>query len=182
MFTGSAWAIGAIIGIFLGMCYSPVVAITDQVYRKAFEQAKADLASAVARRAKAQEEAIAALEDSLQLRRTVAALAAVCGEDVEDSMGLTEAVRMVFQTRESWLLVKDVKEQVESLGVSLAGLKNPDASMMSVLNRLVTAKELITGSKKYKHAVTGNIADYKVWKAKSKTESDTPLTEDDIPF
>ena len=91
--------------------------MTDKVYRQAFEQAKTDLARAVDRKEAAQREAEAAQNESLQLRRTVTALAALCGEDVEDSMGLTEAVRALFKGRSGVYTLRQVKEQVEALGV-----------------------------------------------------------------
>jgi hypothetical protein len=153
--------------------------MTDKVYRQAFEQAKADLARAVARTTAAEKAAVTARDEAIHLRRTVAALAVLCGEDVEDSMGLTEAVRVVFQSRDLWITLKDLKEQVEALGVSLADLKNPDASVLSVLNRLVAAGEIYAGTRK---AAAGQAA-VRFWKpAAKKAEQEKSSADDDIPF
>ena len=150
--------------------------MTEKTYRQAFEQAKKDLAYAMARKTKAVSEARTADEESIQLRRAVTALAMLCGENVEDSMGLTEAVRTVAQSKHFWTL-KTFKEQVEGLGVSLGDLKNPDASVLSVLNRLVAAKEFM--------ASTGRLgsppADVKIWRKVSSRPTEV-ITDDDIPF
>jgi len=155
--------------------------MTDEIYRKAFEQAKADLEKSMERRKRAESEAFAAFSESTQLRRTVAALAALCGENVEDSMGLTEAVRTVFRmTNAAWLSVKDMKAHVEALGVGLSDLKNAEASVMSVLNRLTTAGELQASQKREK-TVAGQIVQVKVWKSAQAAEAET-TADDEIPF
>ena len=156
--------------------------MTEKTYRQAFEQAKKDLADAMARKAKAASEARTADEESIQLRRAVTALAMLCGENVEDSMGLTEAVRTLAPSKYFWTL-KSFKDQIEGLGVSLGDLKNPDASVLSVLNRLVAAKEFIT-----KIGRTGTPpADVRIWRKVSSrptgvTTDDVIPFDDDIPF
>ena len=70
--------------------------MTKDMYREAFERAKADLADAQVREKRAAAEMKQAQYDSIHLRRAVTALAALCGENVEDSIGLTEAIRLVF--------------------------------------------------------------------------------------
>ncbi len=137
--------------------------MTDQIYRKAFEQAKADMARAAERKQAAQSEVDAAHNEVIQLRRTVTALAALCGENVEDSMGLTEAVRTIMKSRSDFVSLNGIKEQVEAIGVSLSDLKNPDASVMSVLSRLVASNELELGTKKVR-TQAGNAAEVKAWK------------------
>src|SRR5262245_46977471 len=97
-------------------------------YRQAFEKARTDLREAIDREKRAAAEMKQSQEDIVHLRRAVTALAALCGENIEDSMGLTEAIRTIMPTKH-WLLLKAIKEQVERLGVSLADLKNPDASV-----------------------------------------------------
>ena len=150
--------------------------MTEKTYRQAFEQAKKDLADAMARKTKAASQARTADEESIQLRRAVTALAMLCGENVEDSMGLTEAVRTAAPSKHYWTL-KTFKEQVEWLGVSLGDLKNPDASVLSVLNRLVAAKEFIT--------TTGRMGtppvDVKIWRKVSSRPTGV-TTDDDIQF
>lgn len=154
--------------------------MTDKTYRAAFEQAKADLAGIEEKRAKAVRLAAEASEEAIQLRRAVTALAALCGENIEDSMGLTAAVRLFFQRTKGWHSLRSIKEQVEALGVGLSDLKNADASVLSVLGRLVTAKELQTGSTTIKNA-TGAKTAVKIW-APAKPTFAEPMTDDDIPF
>lgn len=155
--------------------------MTDQDYRLAFERAKADLAEALAIKFTALETAEKAHLDSIRLRRAVTALAAICGENIEDSMGLTEAVRTVFHGSAVWRNLSQIKMQVEALGASLTDLKNPDASVMSVLSRLVNGGELQLGIQKAKTG-TGT-ADVKVWRTAPEPELGPmePVT-DDIPF
>lgn len=144
----------------------------DKLYREAFERAKADLAKAWARKEAAEREAGIAGEEMVHLRRTVTALAALCGENVEDSMGLTEAVRTVAPAG-SWFTLKMFKTQVEAIGVTLEDLKNPDASVLSVLSRLHASGELQTGKTK------DNV---RIWR-KAQTEAPVePPGDDDIPF
>src|SRR5262249_20337450 len=125
--------------------------MTDDIYRVAFKKAKLDLEQAIQKKEKAERDLAEAQGEIVHLRRTVTALAPLCGENVEDSIGLTAAVRILFETRSSWLSVRDVKQQVEALGVAVTDLKNPEASVQSVLNRLHTAGELQTGIRKPKN-------------------------------
>jgi hypothetical protein len=68
-------------------------------------QAPLNQLEATDRKQRSEREAAAAHEDSIQLRRTVTALAAMLGENVEDSMGLTEAVQVLCSRRRHSLLM-----------------------------------------------------------------------------
>ena len=156
--------------------------MTCQHYRDAFERAQADLAEALAIKTKALAEVDQAHEDSIRLRRAVTALAAICGENIEDSMGLTEALRTVFDRSTAWRNLHQIKMQVEALGASLSDLKNPDASVMSALSRMVSGDELQLGVQKFKQP-NGTTSDSKVWRTAPEPEPDPdPTTDDDIPF
>ena len=146
--------------------------MTDSVYQDALARAKSDLASAISRKAKAEDELEDAQKEIVQLRRTVTSLALLLGADLEDSMGLTEAVRITFKGHQGWLDLKRIQEHILSFGVSLGELKNPDASVLSVLARLVAAGELKTGIKKIKHVGTSGpqLIDQRVWKPKGAIE------------
>lgn len=162
----------------LGICYYGF-AMTEQTYREAFDKAKSDLADAQTRKQRAAEELKKAEEDTVNLRRAVTILATLCGEDVEDSMGLTEAVRTIMRATKRWQTLANIREQVEQIGVSLDGLKNPDASVMSVLNRLVAGKELLVSVGR----IGGAERDVKIWKQAPAPKPVTPeLADDDIPF
>jgi hypothetical protein len=74
------------------------------LYKEAFEQAKKDLARATRELGEAQENAILAEGEIVELRQTIAALAKLCGESAfveEDALGLTDTIRQVFKTHES---------------------------------------------------------------------------------
>ena len=98
-------------------------------------------------------------------------------------MGLTEAVRTIFHRSTAWRNLNQIKTQVEVLGASLADLKNPDASVMSALNRLASAGELQLGSQKFR--VGKHVTDQKVWRTAPEPDPEPdpePITDDDIPF
>jgi hypothetical protein len=139
-----AWHnISLIIGILLSPCYSPDYHMTENDYRTAFERAKSDYDEAVHQKQQADAAVSKATQDVVRLRRAVVALAAMCGEDnYEEKLGLTEAVRLVFVDRDGLLTLPQIKDLLEGLGVSFADLKNPDASVMSVLSRLTTTEWL----------------------------------------
>jgi hypothetical protein len=96
-------------------------------------------------------------------------------------MGLTEGVRSVFKANPTWFSTKEMRSHVEALGVGLGDLKNPDASVISVLNRLTASGELEASSRKEKTA--GGIVTVKLWRPKyTSDEPMEPITDDDIPF
>jgi hypothetical protein len=163
--------------------YIAVVGMDIKKYRKAFEDAKTDLEDALKRKVKAANDLRSAEEDTVTFRRAVTILAVLCGENVEDSIGLTEAVRAVVPAN-AWLTFKSIKSHVEQLGALSDNLKNPDASVLSVLTRLVTAGEL-----EQRVAKVGNpAADAKVWtktekgRQKAAAAGAATVTDDDIPF
>ena len=125
---------------------------------------------------RASKEVSEAHDATIQLRRTVTALAVLCGENVEDSMGLTEAVRTLAPTK-GWWPLPTFKAQIEALGVSLADLKNPDASVLSVLSRLVAAEEFQTAIAKMGTPPT----DTRIWR-KKVAAAPKEVKDDDIPF
>jgi hypothetical protein len=79
-----------------------------------------------------------------------------------------------------WFAFKAIKGYVEELGVVLGDLKNPDASVLSVLNRLVNNKELEqTMTKKQ-----GTNEEIRVWRKvvnRLPVES-KPVSDDEVPF
>lgn len=149
-------------------------------YREALEKAKRDFAEAEERRDRATREAAEADKDLIQLRRAVTALAALCGEDVDESIGITAAIRTTFKGAEhgSWFALDVLQRHVEELGVVLTDRKNPTASLMSVLKRLKDNDEIVEVVNQKK----------KYWKRKDGHPSEkslmaaTPVADDDIPF
>jgi hypothetical protein len=151
----------------------------DSVYRQAFDKAKADLGRTITKKLGLEKSLTETKSDEAQLRRTLAALAPLCGENIEDTIGITEGVRLVFRTN-VWRTAKEVADQIQTIGVSLADLQNPLASILSVLNRLTNSGELQTATRKTK-AASGIEMNLKVWRAVPSKAQQTQH-DDDIPF
>lgn len=121
----------------------PIVMETDTHYQQTLEKAKADLISARARR----EQAIQLQEELeqriIELRRTVAALAALCGEEFneDDEFGLTDSIRMALKTYGGHLNAQQVKNRLEQMGYK-SNSTNLLASVHTILKRLVLKGEL----------------------------------------
>ena len=112
-------------------------------YKRALDSAKSELL--VAR--KQREEAIAkteALEERImELRRSVAALSNLCGEQFneDDEFGLTDSIRMALKTHGSPLNAQQVKIRLEQLGYK-SDSPNLLASVHTILKRLALRGEL----------------------------------------
>jgi hypothetical protein len=113
------------------------------VYRKALAETKDELLAA----RKSREEAIKKQEDLeqriMELRRTVAALSALCGEEFneDDEFGLTDSIRMALKTHGGALNAQQVKARLEQLGFRTAST-NLLASVHTILKRLVLKGEI----------------------------------------
>ncbi len=115
------------------------------LYKEALEQAKKDLARATHELGVAQENAILAEGEIVELRQTIAALAKLCGESEfveEDALGLTDAIRQVFKAHMSanrsggnGLDAHEVRETMELMGYA-GRWGNLLASIHTVLKRL----------------------------------------------
>lgn len=115
-------------------------------YKRALEQAKADLAKRVADLGAAQKLAELAEKEIFELRQTVSALQRLCGESEyveEDALGLTDAIRMTFKTADGGasLTAQDVKELMENSGYA-GRWGNLLASIHTVIKRLQTKGEI----------------------------------------
>lgn len=121
--------------------------MTGQDYKKILEQAKKDLLGA-------QEEMGECLEQQEQiekkitaLRQTVTALSRMLDEDFveEDAMGLTDAIRLVFQNKEQsgTLIPTEVRDALAVHGFNLKKYGNVMASVHSVITRLADRGEII---------------------------------------
>ena len=112
-------------------------------YRETLESAKRDLLAARQDREnaiKAQEE----LEQRImELRRTVAALSALCREEFneDDEFGLTDSIRMALKTHGGALNAQQVKSRLEQLGFKTEST-NLLASVHTILKRLVLKEEV----------------------------------------
>jgi len=119
-------------------------------YKRALEQAKADLANRIAELGAAQKLAELAEKEIVGLRQTVSALQRLCGESEyveEDALGLTDAIRMTFKTAAggSPLTAQDVKELMENSGYA-GRWGNLLASIHTVIKRLHAKGEIEPGA------------------------------------
>jgi hypothetical protein len=114
-------------------------------YKEALEKAKKDLENANHRLAVAQEQAIEAERNIVELRETIAALAKLCGEQYveEDALGLTDIVRQVFKTTTdaNGLDAQAVREKIERMGYT-GRWANLLAAVHTVIKRLHEKKEI----------------------------------------
>jgi len=120
-----------------------------ETYKRALEQAKADLASRVADLGAAQKLAELAEKEIIELRQAVSVLQRLCEESEyveEDALGLTDAIRMTFKTAAGGasLTAQDVKELMESSGYA-GRWGNLLASIHTVIKRLHAKGEIEAG-------------------------------------
>ena len=107
-------------------------------FRVALQEARAGFRNASARLRKAKKEVAAASAEITKLRRTITALSALCSEDpLWDDMGITESCLEVMVEARGAMTTSDVVEGVEGIGFDIKGQKNANASVHSVLTRLV---------------------------------------------
>lgn len=105
-------------------------------YKKALIDARKELAET--------QRQIAELEQkTYDLRQTVATLAKLCGEPsgIEEELGFTNAVRTVLRGN-GQMSVADVIAGLEDIGFPIHKQVAQDASVRTVLNRLVAAGEV----------------------------------------
>jgi hypothetical protein len=114
-----------------------------ETYRATLESAKQDLLSARQEREQAMKKQEELEQRIIELRRTVAALSAVCGEsfDEDDEFGLTDSIRMALKTHGGALNAKQVEARLVQLGYKT---KSPNllASVHTVLKRLAIKGEV----------------------------------------
>lgn len=114
-----------------------------EAYLKALAEARNDLLYAREQR----EEVIRKQEELeqqiMELRRTVAALSALCGEpfDEDDEFGLTDSIRMALRTHPGALNAQQVKTRLEQIGYKTDST-NLLASVHTILKRLALKGEL----------------------------------------
>src|ERR1700722_4678045 len=110
-------------------------------YEAALKQAGEELAASVVELGDAQARAEELEQRIADLRQTVSVLSKLCGEDnveIEDSLGLTDAIRYVFAgagTHKS-LTAQDVRLHLEGQGFNARRYGNILASIHTVIKRL----------------------------------------------
>ena len=96
-------------------------------------------------------------------------LANITGEIV--GLGITDAIRFIVQNATERLSAQDIRQQLVDQGYDLNPLTAPMASIYKVLSRLAD------DSKEIEREKEGSKVFYK-W----KTESSSPISDEDIPF
>jgi hypothetical protein len=111
--------------------------IASETFRKALEQAKSVLLTARQQREDAMKKQEQLEQKIMELRRTVAALSAVCGQEFneDDEFGLTDSIRMALKTYSGNLNAQQVKNRLEQLGYKTEST-NLLASVHTILRRL----------------------------------------------
>lgn len=132
--------------------------------RKAYEHSTNRLAALTAE--------IESLQGEIsRLRRTIAALAAMCSEAPSiDSLGITEACMEVMETAVTAMTTADVVNALDGMGFDIKGQKNANASVHTVLNRLA-------GRQRITKVLKDGMATWKGPKFDANAGHD-----DDIPF
>src|SRR4029077_13944709 len=114
-----------------------------QSYQASLELAKADLLAARREREEVIKKQDELEQQIMELRRTVAALSALCGEEFneDDEFGLTDSIRMALKTHGGALNAQQVKYRLEQLGYKTEST-NLLASVHTILKRLVLKEEV----------------------------------------
>ncbi len=119
--------------------------MTLEAYKTALAQAKKDLSVKIAEVGEAERIVDVGTRQIVELRQTIAVLAKLCGEPEyveEDALGITDVVRMVYQSkRGQGLTAQEVKELIESMGYA-GRWANLLASVHTVTKRLLKSGEV----------------------------------------
>jgi hypothetical protein len=111
----------------------------------ALKRAKQELGEAVEELGEAQARAGELEQRIADLRQSVSVLSKLCGEElqeVEDALGLTDAIRVTFQEASQPIAAQDVRLHLEARGFNTRRYGNLLASIHTVIGRLEAKKEI----------------------------------------
>jgi septal ring factor EnvC (AmiA/AmiB activator) len=117
----------------------------DQIatYRNALKEAREQFRASTERRSTLQFQLIETEEEIAWLRRAITALSAMCSEHSPfDDLGLTDAVKEVMTKERTLVTTTEVVQKLEEIGFNIKSRKNVQASVHTILQRLVE-RELI---------------------------------------
>jgi hypothetical protein len=103
-------------------------------YKKALSTAQNELAGLDAK-------ADSIAQRRAQLQQTISALKTLMNVSDEEGRTLTDTIRIVVKAANSYISAADVLKGVHAMGVKFSG-KNPKASIVTILGRLVKDGEL----------------------------------------
>lgn len=86
-------------------------------------------------------------------------------------LGITDAIRLIFQATEGRMSAKDVRRELEDKGFDLSGLSAPMASIYKVLGRLTDDSNELERERE-------ELSVFYRW----KREEDPTIADEDIPF
>jgi hypothetical protein len=109
---------------------------TIETYRAAMKAARAAFDTATRRFDEIQREERKLNNELGKLRRTITALAAMCGQPGIDSLGITDAIVEVMSNEPTTMTSVEVVKALENVGLDLSGHKNAAASAHAILTRL----------------------------------------------
>jgi len=116
---------------------------SNPAYVEALKEARKNFADAVAEQDLTERRLAEIRERIIQLRRVVVSLSDMVGEPTEISdLGITDATRTVLNNATTRMTLQDIKEGLTQLGFDLRTQQNADASVLSVLNRMLEKREI----------------------------------------
>jgi hypothetical protein len=120
--------------------------MTPQTYEAALEQARKELAQSVEELGEAQSREQELEQRIADLRQTISILSKLCGQedmDIEDSLGLTDAIRLAFAyAKEQGMTAQETRLRLETQGFNTRRYGNLLASIHTVIKRLDSKGEI----------------------------------------
>jgi hypothetical protein len=112
-------------------------------FREMLEQSRQRLDEVTAHRDESLRAAAKDDAEIVHLRRVIVSLAAMLGEATQmESIGITDAVRVVMKTANIPLRLRNVCERLSESGFDAHAQENLSASVQSVLNRITEKAEI----------------------------------------
>jgi hypothetical protein len=112
-------------------------------FMMSLKAARLSFASATLRLKALVDEQASLQEDVIRLRRTIAALSAMCSESPAlDNLGITDSCAQVMEAAMDTMTTKNVVRALDAMGFDLASQKNATALVHSVLARLALTEKI----------------------------------------
>jgi hypothetical protein len=147
--------------------------MTDDFYKQAFEAALEELSDLEKERETLKTKMEATEERMEKVRQAALGLLSLSGVDfqvikdkypnlfdnqLDPRIGITEAIRQVLKSSEDMLTTYEIRDLVFQISPTIAGHKNPIATVSSILRRLMDNDEVTSGIFKDGKTVYGWIA------------------------
>jgi chromosome segregation ATPase len=118
--------------------------VTDEDFKDTLDKAKKELISNQQRLGRILQEQEELENRNTKLREVVNTLSRLLGEQFveEDAIGLTDAIRQAFKTSSTPLQPTEIRDRLKSIGLDITKYGNVMASVHSVINRLLSRREI----------------------------------------